>query len=378
MARRRISPTVVSVLALLLGAAAPAWSQQPTGGREREVQQALDLARASNAAVEAEVARLNQAVSRQQDVLAGARQAERSAAAQVDAATRKLADTEARARAAKAELARRAVGAYVHPAAEAGLALFSQAGSIGELAQRRTLVAVVQGRTVDVIGKLRAAREDQAIAAEELEHAREAAAARAESEAAEAARLDSERRVQQAAHDALASRITGLEAESRALAAQAAELEARIRARSAAAAVVDASPASPPGPAPVAGGNSSYGFAWPVRGVLTSEFGPRWGSFHSGIDIGAPEGTPIVATKAGVVISAGWLGGYGNLVVIDHGSGVSTAYAHQSRIGTTDGARVGQGQVIGYVGSTGVSTGNHLHFEVRVGGSAQDPMRFLP
>lgn len=115
-----------------------------------------------------------------------------------------------------------------------------------------------------------------------------------------------------------------------------------------------------------------------MRGVVTSEYGPRWGSFHAGIDVGAPEGTPIAAAKGGVVISAGSLGGYGNLVVIDHGGGFSTAYAHQSRIAAREGERVGQGDIIGYVGSTGVSTGNHLHFEVRVGGSAQNPRNYLP
>jgi murein DD-endopeptidase MepM/ murein hydrolase activator NlpD len=125
------------------------------------------------------------------------------------------------------------------------------------------------------------------------------------------------------------------------------------------------------------GGVSAQGLIWPVSGTLTSTFGPRWGSMHEGIDIAAPAGTSIVAAASGTVILAGWLGGYGNLVVIDHGGGLSTAYAHQSSIAVGVGQAVSQGQVIGYVGSTGHSTGNHLHFEVRVNGAAVDPLGYL-
>ena len=99
---------------------------------------------------------------------------------------------------------------------------------------------------------------------------------------------------------------------------------------------------------------------------------------HTGIDIAAPGGTPIVASKGGEVIYAGWLGGYGNLVVVDHGDSVVTLYAHQSRIGVVEGQPVDQGQVVGFVGTTGNSTGNHLHFEVRVDTHPEDPRKYLP
>ena len=98
---------------------------------------------------------------------------------------------------------------------------------------------------------------------------------------------------------------------------------------------------------------------------------------HAGIDIGASTGTPIYAAAAGTVIYAGWMGGYGNVVLIDHLNGLVTVYAHQSSIATGDGARVSQGQVIGSVGSTGNSTGPHLHFETRVWGTAVNPMQYL-
>ncbi len=122
---------------------------------------------------------------------------------------------------------------------------------------------------------------------------------------------------------------------------------------------------------------SAAGLIWPVNAPITSPFGPRWGRMHMGIDLGAAYGTPIAAAAAGTVIYAGWLGGYGNLTVIDHGGGLATAYGHESRIAAGVGEQVAQGQTIGYVGSTGHSTGPHLHFEVRMNGQPVDPLGYL-
>ena len=118
-------------------------------------------------------------------------------------------------------------------------------------------------------------------------------------------------------------------------------------------------------------------FIWPVNGTFTSPFGYRWGRLHAGIDIAVPEGTPIRAADGGTVAIAGWTGGYGNYTCINHGGGVSTCYGHQSRIAVSVGQSVSQGQVIGYSGNTGNSTGPHLHFEVRIGGNPVDPMGYL-
>jgi murein DD-endopeptidase MepM/ murein hydrolase activator NlpD len=122
---------------------------------------------------------------------------------------------------------------------------------------------------------------------------------------------------------------------------------------------------------------SAAGFIWPVNGTVVSGFGMRWGRMHEGIDITAGTGTPIWAAAAGTVIHAGWLGGYGNLVVVDHGDGLATAYAHASAILVAVGQQVSQGETISLVGSTGNSSGPHLHFEVRVNGSAVDPLLYL-
>ncbi len=129
---------------------------------------------------------------------------------------------------------------------------------------------------------------------------------------------------------------------------------------------------------PTGGGSpSASGLIWPVLGPVTSPFGVRWGRMHEGIDIAAPVGTAIRAAAGGTVIHAGWLGGYGNLVIIDHGNGIATAYGHQSSVAVGSGQAVAQGQTIGYVGSTGHSTGPHLHFEVRVNGAPVDPLGYL-
>ncbi len=124
------------------------------------------------------------------------------------------------------------------------------------------------------------------------------------------------------------------------------------------------------------------GLLWPTNGRKTSEFGyrthPIYGTrrMHTGIDIGAPTGQTIVAVAKGKVVSAGWRGGYGLAVVIDHGGGLATLYGHQSRLTVSAGEVVSQGQKIGEVGSTGNSTGPHLHFEVRVNGEPRNPMEW--
>ncbi|MEM9926848.1 MAG: peptidoglycan DD-metalloendopeptidase family protein [Cyanobacteria bacterium P01_D01_bin.50] len=124
----------------------------------------------------------------------------------------------------------------------------------------------------------------------------------------------------------------------------------------------------------------SKGFIWPAKGVFTSGFGPRWGRMHKGIDIAAPTGTPINAAADGIVVSAGWnRGGYGKLVDIRHPDGTLTRYAHNSKILVRKGQQVQQGQRISLMGSTGFSTGPHLHFEIRKGGTkAVNPVAFLP
>lgn len=115
----------------------------------------------------------------------------------------------------------------------------------------------------------------------------------------------------------------------------------------------------------------------PISGVLTSRYGYRWGSTHTGIDIGASTGTSIKAAASGTVTFSGWKGSLGQLVVISHGNGVQTYYGHCSKLLVKSGTKVSQGQVIAKVGSTGRSTGPHLHFEIRVNGTSLNPLSYV-
>lgn len=116
---------------------------------------------------------------------------------------------------------------------------------------------------------------------------------------------------------------------------------------------------------------------WPARGTLTSRFGWRYRRHHEGIDLAAPRGTPIYAARDGVVDYSGWKGGYGKVVFVRHGGGVVTVYGHASSLLVQPGQPVKKGQLIARVGCTGRCTGSHLHFEVRVGGRAVNPLSYL-
>jgi murein DD-endopeptidase MepM/ murein hydrolase activator NlpD len=131
---------------------------------------------------------------------------------------------------------------------------------------------------------------------------------------------------------------------------------------------------------PSKNGETTLGFVWPAAGTLTSRFGRRWGRMHKGIDIAGPIGTPINAAADGTVTFAGWKsGGYGNFVEIRHGDGTITRYGHNSQLSVSVGQTVRQGQQVARMGSTGHSTGSHLHFEIRPsGGNAVNPIALLP
>jgi len=165
----------------------------------------------------------------------------------------------------------------------------------------------------------------------------------------------------------LLSRVKGdrreLEAEARNLRARSIRLANQIRTQS----------ASLPSAVPVSGNGT---FAWPVQGPVVSGFGPRWGRMHEGIDIAVGTGVPIGASADGTVIVAGWTGGYGQLVVVSHGT-LSTAYAHMSQVNVSVGQRVSRGQTLGAVGCTGHCYGPHVHYEVRVNGAAVNPIPYM-
>jgi murein DD-endopeptidase MepM/ murein hydrolase activator NlpD len=219
-----------------------------------------------------------------------------------------------------------------------------------------------------------ARRETGAIRAEVAEATQVLAAKTAEAQAARAALLARQSSLAAAKEDksALLTHVEGFRHEAEE------DLDSMLAASASLAAQIRAS--QPPAPTSGGGGGdstpSASGFIWPVNGTVTSGFGMRWGRMHEGIDIAAPTGTAIHAAAAGTVIYAGVMSGYGNIVVIDHGGGIATAYGHMSAI-WVGGGQVSQGQGIGAVGCTGHCTGPHVHFEVRVNGSPVDPMGYL-
>jgi murein DD-endopeptidase MepM/ murein hydrolase activator NlpD len=223
----------------------------------------------------------------------------------------------------------------------------------------------------DEIGRILAAREAERLRREAEERARAEAEAARQREIARQAAIAAA----QAAAAAEAQRQADAAAAAQAAAAAAAQQQAARQAQQQA---VVAEQAVTQATAPSRAG--SGGWVYPVSGSYTSAPGPRqhpaygYWACHMGEDIAAPSGTPIYAASGGTVISAGYnYGGYGLMTIIDHGGGITSIYAHQSGVAVGAGSQVGAGQVIGYVGSTGDSTGPHLHFEIRVGGTAYLP-----
>ncbi len=358
--------------------------------RQKRAQVAAQLneLQASDAELESAVGVLTGQVKAQEANAEAAGQAVRAAMAAVTEAEDRLAATRKRLGDLRVAVVGRAVSAYVRPQEE-GLTEVIQAKDLGEASRRRTLLNQVNNSDRNVMDQLRAVSQDLSLQQAQLEKARKVAEERRRAEQAKLGELVRARQEQQRLASALQKRIGDYQFEADLVAQQEAGLSTLIRTKeqqvaaqvAAAQAQAAAAQAARPGRAAdpgVDGRVSGSGVAWPLRGPVTSPYGSRWGRMHAGIDISAGTGTPIRAAKAGTVIFAGTMGGYGNAVIIDHGGGFSTLYAHQSRLGTNDGASVGQGQVVGFVGSTGHSTGPHLHFETRVGGSPQDPMRYLP
>lgn len=217
-------------------------------------------------------------------------------------------------------------------------------------ARRRTSAARVEAARVEAA--VSSATAEQRGIVTRLVTSRDALVAARREKSATLASIESDR-------ESTLAEIDALEQQSAALAARIREAQQRAST-----------------PATVAPSGSGM-LGWPVSGPVTSSYGVRWGRMHEGIDIAVGEGTPVHAAAAGTVIYAGWMGGYGNLVVVDHGNGLSTAYAHNSSLAVAVGQSVAAGEVVSYSGNTGNSTGPHVHFEVRMNGSAVDPLGYL-
>jgi murein DD-endopeptidase MepM/ murein hydrolase activator NlpD len=236
------------------------------------------------------------------------------------------------------------------------------ASSIGDFIRKMVVWQIAAQLDAKVI--IRSARLRDALSAEKDDLSRATTALRAKQGtlASRAELLGNARNQQKAALAAVQARIKDEEEAEAELQKQSEELTAALQA--------DPNISHSTGPV------SASGLVWPVKGPVVSPFGPRGRSFHYGIDIAAPTGTPIAAVKDGTVAGVSCGSGYGICTIIDHGGGVATLYAHMSRKAISSG-HVGQGQIIGYVGCTGYCTGPHLHFEVRINGSPHNPRQYL-
>jgi murein DD-endopeptidase MepM/ murein hydrolase activator NlpD len=376
-AARLLAGLVVGALVAPTSAAA---AGDPAAEREQVRQRKAGLS-GELGHLEASDAVLAAALEELEGQLADQRAAVRDARDAADAAEEELADTrrsleETRAKVAELtdRLVGRAVTSFMNPS-EPSFEDVLRSRDLGEAARKDALMGELVARDDELVDALELA---EARLVDQEEAAREAsirAGARREEAEDRLGELRRSREEKDRLKSALEGRKAEVLAEVSALQASDAALTAIIQAYEAQQAAAAAAAARANGsstfsaPPPVSGGQCR----WPVAGRVTSEYGYRWGRLHAGIDIAAPSGTPIGAAIAGTVIYSSWQSGYGNVVIISHGGGLSTLYGHQSRLGVSLGQVVGQGQIIGYVGSTGHSTGPHVHFETRYGGVARNP-----
>lgn len=396
--------------------------------RQQQVNLALfmDPLMAENDELEERVRVLDAAVATQQSRVAATQQAIAQAENEVLLANAAVGAKTLEIAALKEQLKAQAVEAYLAPPGNSSVSTLLTSEDITEAGRRQALIDTVGQREADILDALEGAeqalqdlvddaeaaavvvQEQQRAEAEQLvlaeqavldvEAARRDLAARVEEVQAHIDGFaDAEAEVQAILNQLIAeetARLAEIErqrvAEEQArLAAERAAIEAE-RARVAAltappavaaetgqattAELVEAAPAPSPG---------ASGMQWPGGGPVVSGFGPRWGRMHQGIDISMNQGSSLVAAQAGTVISTSVVGAYGNLLVISHGEGVTTHYAHMSSFGVSPGQTVAKGEYVGQSGGdpgtpgAGNSRGAHLHFEVRVNGTAYDPMSYL-
>lgn len=378
--------------------------------RQDELAAQIGLLESSDLELQAELDALVGEIATQEQAVVDAR-------ARIGAVEQRIVELDAAAAAAQARVderrdlaVERAIAAYVDPR-PGRIEVLLGTSDLNDLAVRDVLLQQVASHDRGVLTEFEAAVADLLAREEEATTAR-ADLEQAEREASDAlSLLEEARRRQEAVREVLQVRIREFRDEADVLAAEEAALQAIIADRlrpppttvppTTAAPTTTAPPTTvgPPttgGPGPSTTGapttttttasttsttsppDPGYGLVWPVSGPVTSPFGPRWGRMHNGIDVGVPTGTPIEAAAAGEVFHSGWMGGYGNVVLIDHFNGLITLYAHQSELAAEEGDRVERGEVVGYAGSTGNSTGPHLHFETRVDGIPRDPLVYLP
>jgi murein DD-endopeptidase MepM/ murein hydrolase activator NlpD len=337
--------------------------------KKAEAAGALNAAKADDNQIAAALKSINEEVQGTQSKIDSAQQRLEAARSTMATASELLAESNEEKLRIEDQLRAKAVEGFRSGLLDPGV--FFSDESMSETLRQTQLLQQANRSTADLLEDLRALKEDREVAqAEAAQAALDAEQLEAEL-TAELAVLEEQQAVQLDLKSEAESRIGRWESALTAYAAEDEEIQQLI----ADSAATPVSQIREP---------SSLGFQWPVDGPVTSGYGyrihPVYGTrkLHSGIDISAANGTPISSSGAGTVIFAGVQGGYGNTVIVDHGLGVTSLYAHMSRIGVSNGTAVGRGDILGNVGSTGTATGPHLHFEIRLSGATTDPRPYLP
>jgi murein DD-endopeptidase MepM/ murein hydrolase activator NlpD len=394
--RRWLSSLLAMTLALLASclvaaATAPAKSnsdkleavEEKIGkAEEREGLLTSDIAAMGDeiSALEGQVSELRNQEAAAEEELAAKEAELQGAEAELKEALERLDTLKARLKRALVNLRERLVAIYTYGTTDITEVILSSE-DYGDMVARTAYFDAINESDEALAERVRSLRDEakklvrqRKIAKLTIEGARDAIAAREQRLEATRATLESREGALLSARAERRSALKSIEGDRDEHEEIAADLRAQIAQEIAEATGGAALPAGPM-PSP-----SAAGFIWPVEGTVTSGFGYRWGRMHEGIDISVPEGTPIRAAADGTVIleqSEYESGGYGNYTCVDHGGGLSTCYAHQSSFAVSTGASVNQGDVIGYSGNTGHSTGPHLHFEVRINGAPTDPLGYL-
>jgi murein DD-endopeptidase MepM/ murein hydrolase activator NlpD len=353
-----LAVTLLSAMAAPASAATEEQQREAVRARQAQLAAKLKTEKATEAQLLSATRVLNEKVAAQSRLTAAAQQAAAAAEAEYNEANTRLVQTKAHLDKTMQLVVDHAVHEYISPRSTT-LEVGGDTTDLAANARREALLDSVNASTADVLDELNAAREDFDIQTRAAKALRDKAMERKATTETALAALKADQAANARLLAAVAARRRDVQRESAALAAADAQLTAKINALSSS-----------------VGGDSgarSSGCIFPARGTVTSEYGTRWGRLHAGMDIANSIGTPIWASKAGTVILAGTQSGYGLTVVIDHGGGFTTLYAHMSRLNTSQGARVSQGQTIGAMGNSGHSTGPHVHFETRYGGSPRNP-----
>ncbi|MCZ7534758.1 MAG: peptidoglycan DD-metalloendopeptidase family protein [Acidimicrobiia bacterium] len=384
--------TVVPAGAILRASAEPATTaerilalQERLGhasAEEAEAILALEDTRERRAALESDVLALDATVLEATTELDAARRESDRLTAQYLEISRRLDETEARRRDARARFNETVATLYRTAGGAAGsyTALVLDSTEPQRLYAGSRYLAGVSGARWDVVEELRALQKEAEALAAEADRGREEVAEALAGLEAEREQLERLRAERAARRDAAAAEQLAEERQVAEVRTRVAEYEAELASLQATSSEIGSMLATAQaGQQPAAG----FVLVRPVPGEITSGFGERVHPIlgtvrmHAGADMHADYGTPIVAGAAGEVVWAGWRDGYGNTVIIDHGNRFATLYAHQSVVRVSVGQTVEAGQVVGEVGSTGLSTGPHLHFEVRVLGTPVDPAPYL-